>query len=424
MKSQDVYAKKSGCLQAQPGALARAKTITLSILPFTACTRAIGNLAGWTALCVLLALPAAARVHSNSMLPNPFHLHTADVDGDGIAEWVGYENDTSYGGYVLSIARTDFYATPLLTIDQRRRTTGNSAQVSKLFTGRFVYPGQESVCTVLNTGRVQCFLVFAGSTSADLYADQVGTSSWFGREILVGDFDGDGLDEVLLYDRWTAATELWKSNTSTGQFAPATNFAPGHVAADAGLIAGSPIVLVGNFGDWGDGRRDDLLVCNSRGQVTRYDARRDPSSGGTTFWYAFRTGAGVTSCNYSDVSVADVTGSGYESLVLRDSRTNTTRFLSMDSTGTLLPVDSSWILGSVNQGQIGPGDGFLIWAKMSRWAGEAGTDTRDDVFLFAGESVSRYDARYYSPWFTYTYWWGYTQWSGYVLSKMFAWAAL
>src|SRR5689334_8507195 len=83
----------------------------------------------------LLAPAAIARVHSNSMLARPDHLHLADVDGDGLAEWVGYENDTTYGGYVITIVRTDFSATSLLTIDRRYRTTGNRESVVKLFVG-------------------------------------------------------------------------------------------------------------------------------------------------------------------------------------------------------------------------------------------------------------------------------------------------
>jgi hypothetical protein len=372
----------------------------------------------------ILAPLATARVHSNSMLAMPDNLHLADVDGDGLAEWVGFENDTTYGGYVISIARTDFSVTPLLTIDRRYRITGNTETVFKFFTGHFLYGGRESACIYTNTGHVKCFVIPPGSDAAYWYSDQ-GAGSFLGREILVGDFDGDGLDEILLYDRWTAAIELWKYNGGTGQFAPVPNFVPGNVADDAGSIAGSPLVLVGDFADFSDGRRDDLLVCNSYGQVVRYDARKD-ALGRTTFWFAFKTGGGFAACSPYNVSVADVTGAGLESLILRDSSAGSVRFLDMRSlpaTGNLATVDAHWFVGSVDQGQIGRQQGYLIWAKMSRWAGESGTNTRDDVFLYGSDtSLSRYDARYYAPIVTYTYWWGYTQYLSNVLWAMFSWA--
>ncbi len=383
--------------------------------------------------CVLLTPVAMARVHSNSMSPRPDNLHLADINGDGLAEWIGHENDTTYGGYVISVAHTDPYATPLFTIDQRYRSTGHTETVFKLFTGHFLYPGEDSACIYTNTGHVKCFYLPAGSSSPYWYSDQASSTlaALMNREVLVGDFDGDGLDEILLYDRWSAAIDLWKYNSTDRQFEAVPTFAPGNFGEDAAYIAGSPIVLVGDFADWGDGRRDDLAVCNSGGQVVRYDARKD-SLGRTTFWKAFASN-GAYSCSPYNVSVADVTGWGLESLVIRDSTNGTVRFLDMRSIpssgllkGYLLPVDTYWSAGSVNQGQIGSGDGYLIWAKMSRWPGESGTNTRDDVFLFgsASAALSRYDARYYAPTLTYTYWWGYTQPLSYLLTRMFSWAAL
>ena len=382
--------------------------------------------------CALLTPAAVARVHSNSMAPRPDNLHLADIDGNGFAEWIGYENDTTYGGYVISVARTDAYATPLFNIDRRYRSTGTTETVFKLFTGHFLYPNQDSACIYTNSGHVKCFYVAAGTASPYWYSDQASSAldALMNREVLVGDFDGDGLDEILLYDRWSAAIDLWKYNPTTGHFEAVPNFAPGNFGDDAAAIAGSPIVMVGDFADFSDGRRDDLVVCNSRGQVVRYDARKD-SLGRTTFWNAFWSN-GAYPCSPYNVSVADVTGSGLESLVIRDSTSGSVRFLDMRTIATsgflkgyLLPVDTYWTAGSVNQGQIGSGDGYLIWAKMSRWPGESGTNTRDDVFLFgsASAALSRYDARYYAPTLTYTYWWGYTQPLSYLLTRMFSWAA-
>ena len=407
--------------------------------PLASRRRAISDLLIAALTCALLAPVSVARTHSNSMMARPDNLHLADVNGDGFAEWAGYANDAPSGGYVISIARAMWSAMPLLTIDRRYRTTGHSETVTQMFTGHFLdqkrlpwaTPGrdQESVCIYTNTGHVQCFVINLDTASPYWYSDQA-TGSFMNQDILVGDFDGDGLDELLLYNRWTAAVELWKYNTSIGQFAPVSNFAPGNFGDDASIIAGSPIVLVGDFADFSDGRRDDLLVCNSSGQVSRYDARQD-SSGRTTFWIAFRTRGSVAACSPYNVSVADVTGWGLESLVLRNSSNGSVRFLDMrwmPSTGLLagylVPVDTYWTIGSVNEGQIGPGDGFLMWAKMSRWPGESGANTRDDVFLYTSDaSLSEYDARYYAPTFAYTYWWGFTQPLSYLLTRMFSWAA-
>ena len=398
--------------------------------PITRWTRRkqrLATAAGCALFIAVLSPFATAKVHSNSMLPRPENLHLADVDGDGVAEWVGYENGSPYdpygGGYVMSIARTDFYTTPLLTIDRRYRTTGNTATIFKLFTGHFI-PGQESVCIYTSTGHVQCFVLY-GTNWTYWYVDQPATPSW-GNEIIVGDFDGDGLDEVLLYNRWTAAIEMWKYQTDTARFGPVTNFAPGNFGDDAAIIAGSPLVMVGDFADFGDGRRDDLVVCNGAGQVSRYDARSD-AYGRTTFWIAFRTRPGVAHCGSSEgTTVANVAGWGFESLIVRDNSSGVIRFLDMRSmtpAGDLGPVSFPFT-PPPDQGQIGPGDGILVWAKMSHWPGEFGTDTRDDVFLYTADTMlNRYDARFYAPTVAVTYWWGYSQWLGSVLTRMFSWAA-
>ena len=95
----------------------------------------------------------------------------------------------------------------------------------------------------------------------------------------------------------------------------------------------------------------------------------------------------------------------------------------MTQTGLLSPV-TFWLLGSPDQGQIGTGIGLLIWAKMSRWPGEIGTATRDDVFLYTTDGgLHRYDARFYLPTVAFTYWWAYTKPLGDVLHTMFSWAA-
>ena len=214
-------------------------SVTVPRKAFMPRKRPTANFRAAVVLAVFATTLAHAKVHSNSMLPQPEHLRPADVDGDGLAEWVGYANDTTYGGYAISIARTDFATTPLLRVDRRTRTTGNRSLVNKLFTGHFLFTGQESVCVYTNTGRVQCFLMPSGSHSEYWYADQPATGSW-AREILVGDFDGDGYDEVLLYDRHTAAIEMWKCNASTRQFAPVREFAAGNFGADAAIIAGCP----------------------------------------------------------------------------------------------------------------------------------------------------------------------------------------
>jgi hypothetical protein len=369
-------------------------------------------------VALFCTIAGQGKVHSNTQLPAPGNMHMADVDGDGVADWVGYESSPG-SGYLLSMVKTDPNATRIARID-RTAYTGNTASITRLFTGRFRSPNKESVCTYLyDSNRVQCFELGLANIP-NWYVDQTAysgsapffPSGFYGSEIVVGDFDGDSLDEVLLYNRSNGTVRLMKY-VANDVFHQVVNFLPGNLGDDAAMIAGC-VVLVGNFANFNsEGTRDDLLVYNPRsGQISEYDARRDPA-GRTTFWIAFRTRYGVVSAA-QDITIADVQGFGYEACVLRDRTTGAISFRRMGTVNSTYDLDDlgrgGWLIAPVMQGNIAAaGSGYLMWGKMNYSPSEPGGSRRDDVFLYTTANVSlvRFDARYDSNKPAYTYWYWY-----------------
>ena len=253
---------------------------------------------------LVIASEAPAKVHSNSATMMPYHITTAGVYADGLARYIGYSQDAT--GFELSVAEANSPLRPRIVMDSHAYPEWNGMQIDKLWTGRFTdaHTNADSICfrskfnrdTAWSRRPIYCFV------TAALYTDppkeillQVSNApspvEWTldNSQYLVGDFDGDGYDELLTYNpysHWGANIHIFKYNRGTNQF----EVAPIDLGNLAGFVwEGMIQIHAGNFADFpGEGRRDDLLIYNTTtGQVARFDAR--VSAGRSTFWWAFTT---------------------------------------------------------------------------------------------------------------------------------------
>lgn len=334
---------------------------------------------------VLVGPSAEARVKSNTQVRLPHDLYLGDVDGDGSADFL------QVAGNRLFVFRTNYEATGILH-------HYFPTNISRLIIGDFVNRGRDQVCAILTDGSFQCYAIsddlqslWWGLTQPNFIADD--------EHGIVGDFDGDGADDILVYKPSTGTLRMY-TQMVTGYFTPMPNFSLGDLA---GVNLANKLILAGEFGQAAG--RDDLLVLDAtNGQVTRLDSVTD-GSGYKTFWWAFTTNPGAFSTD-EQVSVANVDGSALDSIVLRSTSTGNYRmFRAAYSGGYLAPVTN------VTTGQLpvttDRGQGFFARLKYLR--SELGGTVRDDMLFFNYRTrrVIKTDARYDGS--RYTYWWAYTK---------------
>jgi hypothetical protein len=399
-------------------------------------------------------------VHSNSEVRIPYpdssanQLHLADVTGEGLASWVAYASSARifshdiHAGFAIVVARPNFPVTKLLTYIESGPEAG-SPTAQGLITGFFVDPTKESILIFVTpqggtaVPEVRAYDVNSDRSSLERWMTQplydAGNFSFVPPaikgaiaggtvQVLVGDFDGDGLDEILFYNRDTGVVRVQKYRVNEGFF-PMPRLDYGNLSANPAALKNS-VLWAGHFHEFDEeGRRDGLLVYNmSTGQIRSFDARRDPTSGGTVFWWGFDTGGLVA---FKDrISVADVNGDGFDECVLYDIETGLVRFFRLE-----LNRKTAFLKRLVcqEQGQIPVGKnyvafgetkrpGVLIWAKMKRFPGEGGkTNARDDVFVYNREALTltRCDARYDEGDEIQTFWFAFRQTAPDVMKLLF-----
>ncbi len=369
----------------------------------------------------LIAPTVAARSRSNSQtqLPGPFLL--ADVDGDGRNDFVAY---WKVGSPQLATGSTSYPIRQYARMDLNGILAWAYISIDKIWAGRFADPLKDSICFRAKTGsawypqNIYCFQQSTGTFGTLLLETGSGPApvEWASEdEFLVGDFDGDGYDELLTYNPNGSAganIHIFKYNRVSGKF----EIGP----FDLGNLKGFtwPGMLefhAGRFASFsGEGTRDDLLIFNrSTRQVARFDARLYGST--NTFWWAFTSASVVQSAE--EVRVADADGDGRDDLVLHGYYSGVNRFLSMSNFNLpALPADQP------NSGQL-PSffslENHIYFGLMKNFPGEGGsTNSRDDVLVYFPGSggLSKYDARYWPP--SRTYWWDYSVNRSYIPSAL------
>jgi hypothetical protein len=319
---------------------------------------------------------------SNSQLAIPQNLLLADVDADGLSDFV------QWSGSRLFVSKIDFQKTGVTHLYTER-------PITRVITGDFSGVGFDQVCVVLDNSALKCFGISTDHKVLWWWFTQ-GTVVGTNEDAIVADFDGDGKDDLLVYPRAGGAYRMYSVKTGAF-FNPMPAFAPGNLGtAPAGLQ-----LRAGDFN--GDGR-DDLMAVNGAGQVISYASVNDGTN--NTFWWAFTTAGGMVGSN-DQVTVARLDNNGTDDVVLRDRTTGATRFYNLAYAGGLLSP-----LTGVSLGQLSTqANSLVFWGYGHGALGETGAYYRDDAMVYdlTWNMFVRSDARFDGT--NLTYWWAYTQYA-------------
>lgn len=317
---------------------------------------------------------------SNSQLALPRGLLLADINADGASDFLQYTSNKIF------VSKTDFAKTGVLHAYLHR-------PITRVLTGDFHGDGYDQVCAALDTGSLQCFGISTDRRELWWWFTQ-GVFFGANEDTIVGDFDGDGRDDVMVYPRAGGEYRLY-SLKGDFFFGPTPAYSQGNLT---GAVGGGMQVRAGDFN--ADGRADVMLV-NSYGQILSYASVNDGTN--NTFWWAFTTHGGQVSAD-DQVTVARVDDNAGDDVVLRNVKTGTTRFFRLDWADGWLPG-----LG-VPTGQINVvGNSLLFWGFMHGALNEPGAGNRDDAMVYdlGSNMFVRSDARWDGQ--KLTYWWAYTQ---------------
>jgi hypothetical protein len=309
------------------------------------------------------------------------HRILADINNDGTSDILAYQ------GSNIFVTNTDFALTPIMEVALDR-------PIKRVITGDFADAGYDQVCAVTDTNEFECYGLSTDRTTL-WWGFTQGTFVGDDDDAIVGDLDGDGRDDILVYNRTSGAMNLY-SMKSSFFFNPTPGFTLGNLASSA--VPGMQL-RVGDFN--GDGR-DDILVVNPGGQILAYYSAFDGTN--NTLWWGWTTVGGFVPPG-DQVSVARIDDNLTDDLVLRDPTTGQTSFYLMEYNGGSPPP-----ITNVNIGQLDVTDAnsYVYWGFMHGALSEPGANTRDDalVVLPGPAGLVRSDARFDGT--NLTYWWAYT----------------
>lgn len=343
-----------------------------------------------------LASSAAARVRSSSQSALPNNVALGDLDGDGIAEWIGVRLDVGVG-FTISAAPTNAAGgidAPLVS-----RQNNGADHVEKIVVGHFTSPYSDTACVFwsrLGAHEVSCFdvdyyyspwfLSMARTVDAEI------TASTMGRQWVVGDFDGDAVDDLFTYygDDWTGDLVMWRFDPMAG-FAPRGDFDLLSIHQMVDRVNGA---LPRNFqmvaGQFESGLPDSLLAWNSDAVLIRLDPRGTP--GYRYFVNAYAESNALWFGPASPVGVLDADGDGVD-----DFSVDFTGFYRAVPAPASSPVKYFYAPLAVSSGTIPYVRGSsLAWAKNHAIPGESAANRkREDAIVYdpVADTYTRYEAQ-------------------------------
>ena len=318
---------------------------------------------------------------SNSQIVIPRNLLLADIDVDGASDFVQYASNK------LLASKTDFEKTGILHLYMHR-------PIKRVLTGDFYGLGYDQVCIITDDNELACF-----GTSPDRrelwWAFTQGTFFSDNEDTIIGDFDGDGRDDILVYVRSGGPFRMY-SLKGDFFFNPTPSFNQGNLE---GVVGTGMQVRAGDFN--ADGR-DDLLVVNTWGQTLYYGSVYDGAH--HTFWWGFTTSSDFVHPD-DQVSLARIDDNATDDVVLRNRVTGATRFFRMEWADGVLPPITNVALGQLNVTT----NSLLFWGTMHGTLNENGAAYREDALVYdhGSNMFTRSDARWGVE--GLTYWWAYTQ---------------
>lgn len=329
---------------------------------------------------------------TNSQILLSPKLYLGDIDGDSLNELIEVD------GRHIHIFKCEHDHKPLLT-------HVFPSPVKRLIIGDFVVNGREKgkdqIFAILEDGSIRGYAI-----SNDL------TEMWWwftqpnfiknSEHYIVGDFDGDGADEIMVYNPARGSIKLFKKEVN-GILKPMTGYSLGNLSSHD---LKRKLLITGNFGQ--SRYRDDLLVINkSNGQVKRFDTATD-SKGIKTFWWAFTSKAKLFSKN-DEIIVANLDGKSKDGLLIRKHSSGTYKMLALEYNNGNLRTINHVLTGQL---PIRAKKGAIIASKVRNksFRYERGGTRRDDILFFnyRNREFIRTDARFDKNTSQLTYWWAYT----------------
>jgi len=179
----------------------------------------------------LVLLNAEARVKSNTQVALPSNLFLGDMNGDGIDDFIQVSGSAGAGNHNrILVFGTDRASTGIMHVYL-------DTDVVKAFTGNFQLAseasyGPDQLCVTTASGLLNCYMSKDGVTLT-LFSSQPNFID-AGEDIVVGDFDGNGADDFLLYDASAGTFRLatrTSGTTPSSTFFVMPNFSPGDLSS-------------------------------------------------------------------------------------------------------------------------------------------------------------------------------------------------
>jgi hypothetical protein len=317
---------------------------------------------------------------SNSQLAIPQNLLFADVNADGATDFLQYASNKIF------VSKTDFEKTGILHLYTPR-------PIKRVLTGDFHGDRYDQVCVITDNNMLRGYGISNNRQELWWWFTQ-GSFVKDNEDTIVGDFDGDGRDDVLVYPHVGGPFRMYSVKGSFF-FNPTPKFKQGDLE---GVAISRMQVRAGDFN--GDGR-DDVLIANQWHEIIYYVSVFDGTN--NTFLRSFATKGFVNSND--QVTVARIDDNAIDDVVLRNRVTGATRFFRMKLANGVLQA-----ITNVSTGQIrSMGNSLLFWSFMRGPVQEPGSDYREDAMVYDlstsmfSRSAARWDGH------ALTYWWAYTQ---------------
>jgi hypothetical protein len=268
-----------------------------------------------------------------------------------------------------------------VAVDTARVGCGGEERIRAPLSGDLSGNGFEDRVTWGDCPDGNCFRIEATTLTGRRPSRRAGAGGWFTLDTLrdgiaLGDFDGDGRDDILYRGRCQASAPCWRVHRSTG-----TLFGPGADWGDGARFADRSSGLI--TGDWNGDGRDDLTYRGTCGNDA-HPCWRTHLSTGTGFEPPIDSGPPADS---ETVPIAaDIDGDGRQDLVFAaDCDGRSCWYVQLAESGGFSTPER---LGRVRPEESG---------GWRRWFDVDGDGADDLVALAVGANGTRLEARRSGP---------------------------